>query len=278
MFQYAASLYAGKLWRQPVGCVALGHREGGRHPRPFLLDCFAIPQSVPQASWLVSKACGQPQRRRPLKRMLRRLLGINLIEERSAYRTDPLFAAPPVASRALFHGFWQCRSYVDAVAPELRANLRFKAPPAGRNAAMLAQIEAGPQAVAVHIRRGDYLNIAGGGIVLGLDYYRAAMAYVAGAVTQAHFFVFSDDPAWARDNLSARYPSSFISGNDEAQAHEDLRLLSACRHHIIANSSFSWWGAWLSRDPGKLVIMPKLWMGGMPTPAELVEPGWQTMR
>ncbi len=224
------------------------------------------------------RVCGQPQRRRLLKRILRRLLGINLIAERSAYQADPLFAAPPIAMRALFHGFWQCRSYVDSVATELRANLRFKVPPLGENAVRLAQIEAGPQAVAVHIRRGDYLNIEGGGIVLGLDYYRTAMAHVASAVPQAHFFVFSDDPAWAQANLPAQYPSSFISGNDEAHAHEDLRLLAACRHHIIANSSFSWWGAWLSLDPGKLVIMPKQWMGSMATPAELTPPGWQILR
>jgi hypothetical protein len=77
-------------------------------------------------------------------------------------------------------------------------------------------------------------------------------------VKDPHFFVFSDDPEWVVDNLKLRNPIRYINHNGN-MPHEDLRLMSLCRHHVIANSSFSWWGAWLSKNPQKLVIAPESW-------------------
>ena len=73
------------------------------------------------------------------------------------------------------------------------------------------------------------------------------------------FYLFSDDIAWVKNNLIPKYETVFVDINDEATNYEDLRLMSRCRHHIIANSSFSWWGAWLNSDPEKIIVAPKNW-------------------
>ena len=73
------------------------------------------------------------------------------------------------------------------------------------------------------------------------------------------FFVFSDDPAWAAENLRLGFPMQVVAHNGRERATEDLRLMAACRHHILANSSFSWWGAWLNPSPDKIVVAPQPW-------------------
>ena len=78
-------------------------------------------------------------------------------------------------------------------------------------------------------------------------------------VRNPHFFVFSDEPAWVKSNLRVDVPMTCLEHNGPEKGYEDLRLMSLCRHHIIANSSFSWWGAWLSDYSGKIVIAPQKW-------------------
>jgi hypothetical protein len=79
-------------------------------------------------------------------------------------------------------------------------------------------------------------------------------------VTDPHFFIFSDDPAWAKEHLRLSHPVTHVTHNTAGKDYEDLRLMASCRHHIIANSSFSWWGAWLARDPEQIVIAPRRWL------------------
>ena len=118
------------------------------------------------------------------------------------------------------------------------------------------------ESVSVHIRRGDYLSnpafyrFHG---VCAVEYYEAAVGHLAGAVENPCFFLFSDDLDWARRNLRLDYPVTYVDHNGEDKDYEDLRLMSQCKHHIIANSSFSWWAAWLCANPGKIVIAPRKW-------------------
>ena len=86
------------------------------------------------------------------------------------------------------------------------------------------------------------------------------MLEIAGKVADPHFFIFSDDPAWVRDNLVLKHKTTIIDHNDPKHGYEDLRLMSLCRHNIIANSSFSWWGAWLNSNPGKIIMAPARWL------------------
>ena len=99
-----------------------------------------------------------------------------------------------------------------------------------------------------------------GSPVLSYEYYKKAIAFVAQKINNPTFFIFSDDMQWAVKHLRFGFPVVCVDINNEASASEDLRLMSTCDHHVIANSSFSWWGAWLNPSPEKIVIAPKYWM------------------
>jgi hypothetical protein len=162
-------------------------------------------------------------------------------------------------------GYWQSEKYFADVAELIRQEFTLKSEPDKLNQQVLDEIEV-TNSVSLHIRRGDYvsdpvINQVHG--VLGLDYYSRAVNFVAGRTTQPHFFVFSDDIAWAKENLRLSFPLSFVEHNVEDREYEDLRLMCHCKHHIIANSSFSWWGAWLNASPDKIVVSPEKWFSDL---------------
>ena len=112
----------------------------------------------------------------------------------------------------------------------------------------------------VHIRRGDFtnqqnINIHG---VCELEYYQKSIQYLQEIYENLEFFIFSDDIAWVKDNLSLE-SAIYVKSTRGMIPHEDMYLMSLCQHNIIANSSFSWWGAWLNRYENKIVIAPKRW-------------------
>jgi len=107
----------------------------------------------------------------------------------------------------------------------------------------------------IHIRRGDYLGLPTHHPTQSIDYYKKAIQIVGGG---KHFLVFSDDIEWCKENLNFLNNKTFISGN---QDYEDLYLMSMCKNNIIANSTFSWWGAWLNNNENKQVIVPSKWFG-----------------
>lgn len=158
-------------------------------------------------------------------------------------------------------GFWQTEKYFKDIQDILRKEITVKSPLQGRDADIAREIEA-TNSVMMHIRRGDYVtnqqtNEYHG--TCGLDYYRKAIAIIAEKVPSPHFFIFSDDHEWVKENIVLEYPSTYVDHNNADKNYEDLRLMSLCKHHIIANSSFSWWGAWLSQNTHKIVIGPKGW-------------------
>ncbi len=174
------------------------------------------------------------------------------------------------------HGYFQSEGYFADVAKLLRSELTFRAGPVGLNREMMNRI-AGENAVALHVRRGDYVSTGPEfHPVLGRSYYDAAIACITQQIDRPIIHIFSDCPEWVRENLHFDYPTVIHNHNQDAhRCHEDLRLMSACRHNITANSSFSWWGAWLNPNPKKIVITPKTWFGGRLPPApDLVPSTW----
>ena len=115
-----------------------------------------------------------------------------------------------------------------------------------------------PHSVAVHVRRTDYL-VHPAFQVCGMDYYKNAFETMRASVPGARFVVFSDDPAWCRENFKDEDTTIIDSGNKGTDPLHDLRLMSRASHHIICNSSYSWWAAWLGKKPGQQVIMPDRW-------------------
>jgi hypothetical protein len=110
-----------------------------------------------------------------------------------------------------------------------------------------------------------------------MNYYCTAIQYVSERVEQPHFYVFSDDMAWAKENLKLEFPCHYMEHNKGAESYNDMRLMSLCRHHIIANSSFSWWGAWLNPGTSKIVIAPKNWFAKPADVSDLYPAGWVTL-
>ena len=158
-------------------------------------------------------------------------------------------------------GYWQSEKYFSDVAAILRREFTVKTPLSDRSR-KLSEMIAAEQSVSIHIRRGDYVaarktNLVHG--VCGLDYYFRCIDYLKQLVQNAHFFIFSDDPQWAGDNLKQLCPATFVDYNRAGRDYEDLQLMSRCNHHIIANSTFSWWGAWLNPREDKIVLAPRQW-------------------
>lgn len=118
--------------------------------------------------------------------------------------------------------------------------------------------------ICMHIRRGDYLHYSfiypSTFYILKPIYYKKASIYMLSRIKKAHFFIFSDDIPWCKNNINKLLPKTakytFVEGND---VMDDLHLMTLCKHNIIANSTFSWWGAWLNNNKNKIVIAPKKW-------------------
>jgi len=92
-----------------------------------------------------------------------------------------------------------------------------------------------------------------------LDYYMDSIRLIKEKIISPHFFIFSDDMQWVRSHLKLSCPVTFVDNNKKEKAYEDFRLMNHCKHHIIANSSLSWWGQWLAENSEKIVIAPKRW-------------------
>ncbi len=112
--------------------------------------------------------------------------------------------------------------------------------------------------VSVHVRRGDYIGNRYFN-ELTIDYYQNSLNYILKIYSDVVFYVFSDDLQWVKSNLIFNCDVKFVDINSEISDYMDLMLMAACDHNIIANSTFSWWGAWLNSNPDKIVIAPKIW-------------------
>lgn len=173
------------------------------------------------------------------------------------------------------HGYWQSPRYFGGAGARLRDDLAMTTPLDDANAGMAARIAAAKVSVSVHVRRGDYVG-DGAFAACTPGYYRAAIDHIAGHVGQSPTcFVFSNDPAWARENLELGRETVIVDINAEDAGHFDMHLQTLCDHNVIANSTFSWWGAWLNPHPGKIVVAPKVWFGpGKPDNPDLCPPDW----
>ncbi|PFG62071.1 glycosyl transferase family 11 [Thioclava sp. ES.031] len=160
------------------------------------------------------------------------------------------------------HGYWQSERYFNAHAAAIRDAFRFSVPLEPENQALAARIAAGP-AIGLHVRRGDYLNNAKVLALHGLcnpGYYREAIARLQAQHPEAKLFAFSDDPDWVEQQILNNLPDSeCVRHNGGQQSYRDMQMMALCDHQIIANSSFSWWAAWLNPKPHKRIIAPRQW-------------------
>lgn len=263
LFRYAAAVHVAERFGAGVENIVQFDRDPARHEvgRSFLLDRFAIASPCRPASAFDRFVQSEKPLFKPVAGMLRQAGGMVLFEEPEHHHVTPVPEALGQARLVYMHGFWQVAHYAEASAARLRRELRFATPPTGQNATVLSHIRSDAQAVSVHVRRTDYVALDLPQKPVADSYYQRAIAEIERRVPSPSFYVFGDDMAYARQLFGHDGRFRFVDHNGSDTAHEDLRLMAACHHHIIANSTFSWWGAWLGDNPQKTVIAPRRWWG-----------------
>ncbi len=175
-------------------------------------------------------------------------------------------------------GFWQSEKYFAGSEVHIQEAFKFSHPLGGQNLPLLERIQQG-NSVSLHVRRGDYvantavMNFHG---VCGKEYYLQAVEWLSEKAGDLELFVFSDDTEWCRQNLRFDLPITYVDHNKGKNSYIDMQLMSACKHNIIANSSFSWWAAWLNNNPDKQVIAPFRWFQQEENP-DIYPTAWRRM-
>jgi hypothetical protein len=195
-----------------------------------------------------------------------------VIEDRQLFSYDTRFDS--LRGSIYLKGGWQSFRYFENAEDVIRSELRPPAEPPAANRKWLDRIR-NANSVCLHVRRGDYLardNLERIG-VCGPAYYADAVTHICERIESPAFFVFSDDLAWCRDNLPIE-GMALVDANGPDDPVNELRLMSACRHHVTANSSLSWWAAWLASHPEQVVIAPQPWMSGAPSLEDFLPERW----
>ena len=193
------------------------------------------------------------------------ILDIALGNHKNVYKENNLsfnnlFHSLP--NKTYLKGYWQSEKYFENNQKNIFKDLQLIAPQSKKNIKTLENISK-TNSVSLHIRRGDYVTNSAYNMKHGtcsLDYYKKSVDYLSKSLNKNFtIFAFSDDPEWVFKNLKLPIDIQFIDHNSSKKNYEDLRLMSQCNHNIIANSSFSWWGAWLNKSPKRTIISPKKW-------------------
>jgi len=256
-----------------------GPQEEGVTPRSLLLGKLRIQGQIQTYPGVLAA----PKR---LGRILQKCLPLNpyVLKERRGYIFQQgLDRIRNYAKQDLYlMGYWQSFRYFESIREALLVEITPQQPLDSHYQRYRELIASIPNATMVHIRRGDYVHLPAAAQVHGaldLSYYRKAMALLLQEKSDTHFFVFSDDIAWAKANLPMPERLTFIENlPDEEAVVQELELMRSCEHHIIANSSLSWWGAWLGDRAGQLVFCPPRWIADSSLPlGDLLPAKWRRL-
>lgn len=259
LFQYAAGRRLANAHNTELRLDTSSLREGAW--RRFELGAFNIDGKIASEGQIIIAKYGK---RKLASRALGRLLNrppepaSTFVRERHFHFDQDILTLP---DGVYLDGYWQSERYFKDIEDIVRSEFEVKSPPRGKNKELTELIKA-CNSVSLHVRRGDYVNnpqtheFHG---ICGVDYYKRCIEYFRGTVEEPYFFIFSDEPSWAKEHIDISHKMTIIDHNGPDGSYEDLRLMSYCQHHIIANSSFSWWGAWLRGNAGKIVIAPERW-------------------
>lgn len=264
MFQYA--LYLSFVHRGVAACLDLSHfSKQGASAGYELKNVFSI--DAPQAGALqkiISKSAWK---------LRHRYAHVPYKETEESFGWYNKHAGQ--LKCAYLKGYWQSEKYFETAGDLVRQHFVFPAVTDSKNKTVLEKIN-NSNAVSLHIRRGDYQQ-QGRNWSAPLSYYRNAVEYIKDKLGNPLFFIFSDSPGWAADNLQLEN-SILISHNTGPQSFIDMQLMSSCRHNIIANSSFSWWAAWLNTNPDKIIVAPSPWLPFMEGTRDVVPASWHAMQ
>lgn len=279
MFQYSVARSISLSRREPLELDSSSYQKHKMHQGFELFDVFDLPAKLAQKESVNSLLSWRSNRvvRKILKRpVASRFRGKHFIIEPHFHYWGGIHNVP---SNCYLEGYWQSENYFMDFEKEIRKDFEFKKLPLGQNSLVSEQIQA-VNSVSLHVRRGDYIsNIKASAMhsVCSLAYYQSAIEYVVEKLEQPTFFIFSDDIEWVKNNLRIDFPCHYIGHNQGKESYNDMRLMSLCRHNIIANSSFSWWGAWLNANQDKIVVAPEKWFEKSTNIQNLIPNGWTSI-
>ena len=260
MFQFA--LYKALQKRFPEERVLLdlhcfnGYRKHRGFEIPKIFDV-----SYKEANWKEVAKVAYPYPNYQCWRFGSRILPDRktMIRESADYALDP--TALTRKGNIYFDGYWQHEEYFLDIREEILRTFSFPLFEDERNLET-ARLVTNRNSCAIHIRRGDYVKDKLFRDICNLDYYRKAVLRMKETANPDIFCVFSDDTSWCREHLTpllGQTETIYVDWNTDKNSFQDMHLISLCRNQIIANSSFSWWGAWLNTNKGKVVISPQKW-------------------
>lgn len=262
MFQWAFMRSLGAVWPEEEVKADLRFFKGyGLHNGFELRRVFGLDVLVASRGelWKVTVPVGSYRLGR-----VREEAGLLRRSEVLEWKCRDVAKAMADSRKGYFLGYWQDEKYFKAVAGKVRADFRFPAFTEGKNVELAHRLAKGMWC-SVHVRRGDYLKHKMYRGLCEADYYRRAIEEIRRRVGKGvRFVVFSNDMGWVRENLGKELGDDtvMVDWNCGGDSYRDMQLMSMCRHNIIANSSFSWWGAWLNGYEDKVVIAPKVWLNG----------------
>lgn len=256
LFQYALGRHLAEIHHTELKLDITGFDEYKLHA--YSLGHFTIVENFATKEEV---ARFQKYKRKPGRRwyIFNKLIAERRYIQQRQFHFDPRVLR--TGNNVYLDGDWQTEKYFKDIESIIRKEITVKTPLSGKDKGVADAIDA-TASVMMHIRRGDYVSDPISSQYFGtqgLDYYKKAMDIITEKITNPHVFVFSDDHAWVKENIRLGVPTTYVDHNGADKNYEDLRLMSLCKHHIIANSSFSWWGAWLSQNPDKIVVGPKKW-------------------
>ena len=224
-------------------------------PRHYELDCFNIGATIVQpGAYKLKGSNNGVLRRLGIKRSPS--LELSEYKEQHFHYNEHFL---DLSDNTLVEGYFQSEKYFKQCRDTILKDFEWLEPPSEQNHKLLKKIQA-ENSVSLHVRRGDYISNKNANEFhgsKGLGYYNKAIEEITKKVNKPTFYVISDDPGWSQDNIKIKHHTTYVSHNKKGC--EDMRLMKSCKHNIIANSSFSWWAAWLNTNPGKQVIAPKKW-------------------
>lgn len=275
LFQYATARTLADRLDCELTLDLRGLEENG--DRPFQLDHYRIRAAVASSEELAELPEWRASRWRRMRSSFSQwvpLLSSYPVFWPRGFAFDRRFEC--ISRPAYLVGYWQTEKYFVWNRSRLLQDIQLVTP-LPPHTPLLDEIRAA-NSVALHIRRGDYVSNPAAAKFHGLcdlTYYHAAINLLKNRFKDIQIVVFSDEPAWACDNLHLELPTIFVDANPPDSGHLDLELMRHCRHHVVANSSFSWWGAWLCERAGQMVCAPRRWFADPRTDiSDVVPASW----
>ena len=280
MFQYAAGRAAAYHNKTDLAIDIMGYKrpnhqrhQGYELGRVFKVDPVEIDQDELKdfLGWRAND-------------IVRRILKLRALSKfRRNYIIEPHFhywnKFKNIKNDSYLSGYWQSEKYFVEIERLIRKDFEFDAALSELNCYIADDIKIN-KSVSIHVRRGDLITdrrVSKLMIPCSIEYYINAMKYYSTSLTRPKFYIFSDDPDWVKNNFPSGFNFEIIQHNSGENSYIDMQLMSLCEHHIISNSSFSWWGAWLNPSTAKCTIAPKLWFQNNYNPDDLRFGNWIQM-